>query len=40
MVTVRARGEIDANARGWLVPVTLVDDPPEDSRLGREEPSA
>lgn len=31
-------GEIDESAPGWFVPVTLVDDPPEDSRLMREEP--
>ncbi|MFP5021586.1 aldehyde dehydrogenase family protein [Pseudonocardia phyllosphaerae] len=31
-------GEIDESAPGWFVPVTLVDDPPETSRLVREEP--
>lgn len=31
-------GEIDADATGWFVPVTLVDNPPEDSRLVVEEP--
>ncbi|MFI9551170.1 aldehyde dehydrogenase family protein [Nonomuraea endophytica] len=31
-------GEIDESSQGWFVPVTLVDDPPEDSRLMREEP--
>jgi len=31
-------GEIDAGAPGWFVPVTLVDNPPEDSRIVREEP--
>lgn len=31
-------GEIDRDAPGWFVPITLVDDPPEDSRLVREEP--
>ncbi|WP_033291795.1 aldehyde dehydrogenase family protein [Amycolatopsis jejuensis] len=31
-------GEIDESAPGWFVPVTLVDDPPEDSRLVKEEP--
>ncbi|NMO03781.1 aldehyde dehydrogenase family protein [Gordonia sp. TBRC 11910] len=31
-------GEIDADAQGWFVPVTLVDNPPEDSRLVAEEP--
>ena len=31
-------GEIDENAEGWFVPVTLVDNPPEDSRLVAEEP--
>jgi acyl-CoA reductase-like NAD-dependent aldehyde dehydrogenase len=31
-------GEIDESAPGWFVPITLVDDPPEDSRLVKEEP--
>lgn len=31
-------GEIDASSDGWFVPVTLVDNPPEDSRLVAEEP--
>jgi acyl-CoA reductase-like NAD-dependent aldehyde dehydrogenase len=31
-------GEIDDNAPGWFVPVTLVDNPPEDSRIVKEEP--
>ncbi len=31
-------GEIDTNANGWFVPVTLVDNPPEDSRIVSEEP--
>lgn len=31
-------GEIDETAAGWFVPVTLVDDPPEESRIVREEP--
>ena len=31
-------GETDPNAGGWFVPVTLVDNPPEDSRLVTEEP--
>lgn len=31
-------GAIDRRARGWFVPVTLVDNPPEDSRIVREEP--
>jgi acyl-CoA reductase-like NAD-dependent aldehyde dehydrogenase len=31
-------GQIDREARGWFVPVTLVDNPPEDSRIVREEP--
>jgi acyl-CoA reductase-like NAD-dependent aldehyde dehydrogenase len=31
-------GEIDRSARGWFVPVTLVDNPPENSRIVREEP--
>jgi acyl-CoA reductase-like NAD-dependent aldehyde dehydrogenase len=31
-------GQIDKNAKGWFVPVTLVDNPPEDSRIVTEEP--
>jgi acyl-CoA reductase-like NAD-dependent aldehyde dehydrogenase len=31
-------GQIDETAPGWFVPVTLVDNPPDDSRLVREEP--
>jgi len=31
-------GQIDRNARGWFIPVTLVDNPPEDSRIVTEEP--
>ena len=31
-------GEIDQQADGWFVPVTLVDNPPEDSRIVQEEP--
>ncbi len=31
-------GTIDRGATGWYVPVTLVDNPPEDSRVVREEP--
>jgi acyl-CoA reductase-like NAD-dependent aldehyde dehydrogenase len=31
-------GEVDADAQGWFVPVTLVDDPPENSRVVAEEP--
>lgn len=31
-------GEIDRQAKGWFIPVTLVDNPPEDSRIVREEP--
>ncbi|AKE01514.1 aldehyde dehydrogenase (plasmid) [Rhodococcus erythropolis] len=31
-------GQIDSNADGWFVPVTVVDNPPEDSRLVAEEP--
>ncbi|MDF3281145.1 aldehyde dehydrogenase family protein [Gordonia sp. N1V] len=31
-------GEIDNEAEGWFVPVTLVDNPPEKSRLVAEEP--
>jgi len=31
-------GEVDPNAKGWFVPVTLVDNPPEYSRVVAEEP--
>ncbi|MDZ7881904.1 MAG: aldehyde dehydrogenase family protein [Mycobacterium sp.] len=31
-------GDIDTEAEGWFIPVTLVDDPPEDSRVVAEEP--
>ena len=31
-------GDIDESAAGWFVPVTLIDNPPEDSRIVREEP--
>ncbi|VXC42037.1 putative aldehyde dehydrogenase [Arthrobacter sp. 9V] len=31
-------GQIDENATGWVVPVTLVDNPPESSKLVVEEP--
>ncbi len=31
-------GEIDDKAKGWFVPATLVDNPPEDSRIVQEEP--
>ncbi len=31
-------GDIDEEAAGWFVPVTLIDNPPEDSRIVREEP--
>lgn len=31
-------GDIDEDAAGWFVPVSLVDNPPEDSRIVREEP--
>jgi acyl-CoA reductase-like NAD-dependent aldehyde dehydrogenase len=31
-------GEIDPSAKGWFIPVTLVDNPPEDSRIVAEEP--
>lgn len=31
-------GEIDFDAGGWFVPITVVDDPPEDSRVVSEEP--
>lgn len=31
-------GQIDAKAKGWFIPLTLVDNPPEDSRIVVEEP--
>jgi acyl-CoA reductase-like NAD-dependent aldehyde dehydrogenase len=31
-------GEVDKNAEGWFIPITLVDNPPEDSRIVVEEP--
>jgi acyl-CoA reductase-like NAD-dependent aldehyde dehydrogenase len=31
-------GKVDLEAPGWFVPVTLVDDPPDDSRVVAEEP--
>lgn len=31
-------GEVDAHAAGWFIPITLVDNPPEDSRIVGEEP--
>ena len=33
-----AGGTIDRKAKGWFVPVTLVDNPPENSRIVAEEP--
>ena len=36
--TFAVGGHIDPDAAGWFVPVTLVDNPPEDSRLVTEEP--
>lgn len=33
-----AGGAVDRNARGWFIPVTLVDNPPEHSRIVAEEP--
>jgi acyl-CoA reductase-like NAD-dependent aldehyde dehydrogenase len=31
-------GRIDPRAKGWFIPITLVDNPPEDSRIVAEEP--
>ncbi|MGB0620068.1 MAG: aldehyde dehydrogenase family protein [Myxococcota bacterium] len=31
-------GSVDRGAEGWFIPITLVDDPPEDSRIVAEEP--
>lgn len=36
--TFAVGGHIDPDAPGWFVPVTIVDNPPEDSRLVTEEP--
>jgi acyl-CoA reductase-like NAD-dependent aldehyde dehydrogenase len=33
-----AGGNVQRNARGWFIPVTLVDNPPESSRIVAEEP--
>jgi acyl-CoA reductase-like NAD-dependent aldehyde dehydrogenase len=33
-----AGGRVDGDAPGWFLPVTLVDNPPDDSRVVREEP--
>ncbi len=33
-----AGGIVDGEARGWFLPVTLVDNPPDDSRVVTEEP--
>jgi acyl-CoA reductase-like NAD-dependent aldehyde dehydrogenase len=31
-------GAVDRGAEGWFIPITLVDDPPENSRIVAEEP--
>jgi len=31
-------GDIDARKRDWFIPITLIDNPPEDSRVVQEEP--
>lgn len=31
-------GQVDRSAKGWFIPVTLVDNPPESSRIVAEEP--
>lgn len=31
-------GEVDTHSAGWFIPITLVDNPPEDSRIVAEEP--
>jgi acyl-CoA reductase-like NAD-dependent aldehyde dehydrogenase len=31
-------GQVDGKAKGWFIPVTLVDNPPEQSRIVAEEP--
>lgn len=31
-------GEVDKGAEGWFIPITLIDNPPEDSRIVTEEP--
>jgi len=31
-------GEVDRGAKGWFIPITLIDNPPENSRIVAEEP--
>ena len=31
-------GKVETGAPGWFIPITLIDNPPEDSRVVREEP--
>lgn len=31
-------GDVDRDSKGWFIPVTLVDNPPDDSRIVAEEP--
>ncbi|MCP4187436.1 MAG: aldehyde dehydrogenase family protein [Gammaproteobacteria bacterium] len=31
-------GDVDKNAEGWFIPITIIDNPPEDSRIVTEEP--
>ncbi len=31
-------GDVDGDADGWFIPITLIDNPPEDSRIVAEEP--
>ena len=33
-----AGGEFDADGKGYFIPITIVDNPPDDSRIVREEP--
>ena len=36
--SIAVGGQVDRNAKGWFVPVTLVDNPPDSSRIVAEEP--
>ncbi|WP_339753495.1 aldehyde dehydrogenase family protein [uncultured Marinobacter sp.] len=31
-------GDVDVSAKGWFIPITIVDNPPDDSRIVAEEP--
>ncbi|EPQ53944.1 aldehyde dehydrogenase family protein, partial [Gloeophyllum trabeum ATCC 11539] len=36
--TFAVGGEIDPNSPGYFIPITIIDNPPDDSRIVREEP--